>query len=41
LKKKYFFLLCFCQFSSKHELHSYTQFKTGIHHLQHVGSKIE
>jgi len=31
--KKYFFLLRFCQFSSKHELHSYTRFKTGIHHL--------
>jgi hypothetical protein len=40
-EKKYFFLLRFCQFSSKHELHSYTRFKTGIHRLQHMGSKIE
>jgi len=37
-EKKYFFL-CFCQSSSKHELNSYTQFKRGIHRLQHVGSK--
>ena len=39
-KKKYFFL-CFCQSSSKHELNSYTQFKRGIHRLQHVESKNE
>jgi hypothetical protein len=40
-KKNISFFSAFCQFSSKHELHSYTRFKTGIHHLQHLGSNIE
>jgi hypothetical protein len=41
VKKKYFFLPRFCQFSIKHELHSCTWFKKGTHHLHHVGSKNE
>jgi hypothetical protein len=37
--EKHFFLLYFCQSSSKHELNSCTRFKRGTHHLHHVGAK--
>jgi hypothetical protein len=38
--KKYLFLLRFCQFSSKHELHSCTWFKRGTHHFNTWGPKM-